>query len=56
VWSPGKHAGALAPQSALLLHWTQAPATQNRAEAGQFALVVHSTHPSVGSHCRFAPH
>jgi hypothetical protein len=50
LWSAGQHAGVAAGQSALTRHdphWPVA-ATQKGAEAGHPALVMHSTHPSVG--------
>jgi hypothetical protein len=55
-WSPGKHAGAAAPQSALLRHDSQLPRMQNFSDAGHCSSVVHSTQPSVTSHCRVDPH
>jgi hypothetical protein len=55
-WPPGQHAGALAPQSPLLRHATQAPDRQNLVAPPQSESTRQSTQPSVGSHLAFAPH
>jgi hypothetical protein len=50
VSSPGQHAGALAGQSALVLHTRHWPWMQYFAVAGQSASARQSTQPKVGSH------
>jgi hypothetical protein len=56
VWSPGQQTGVAVPlQSALVRHCPHEPATQTFALAGHCVSAVHSTQPSVASHCSAMP-
>jgi hypothetical protein len=54
-WSPGQHAGALAPQSALERQATHAPVWQNLVPPPQSPSLTHSTQPRDGSHLALPP-